>query len=295
MASNGRAAPAVQYVRRNFDEAAILAVASKLAFEVDPSFSESEQATIAAMMRAHPQAGDSPHGLGEWLARMDDGQIQGVVSNTKGVLHEMEFVRLENEDGDAVYASLFTDTNHPSYDVQFVDTETGARWEAQLKATDNEAYVRSWMDAHPDGDIVVTDELASAMGVRTSGLDNEALTAKTEDVVDRLIEATDEDSLWNYFPALTAASIALVTWGLWQRYRHGDISLQRFKQLLARATGLKAGKLALLTLALSIPGLNVVTGAALVVGLLFSGAGIVRAMGTGRGSVGTGAAMKFQT
>ena len=36
--------------------------------------------------------------------------------------------------------------------------------------------------------------------------------------------------------------------------------------------------LALLTLALSIPGLNVVTGAALVVKLLYSGAGAVRSL-----------------
>lgn len=279
MASSRQAAHAVHYVRRNFDEAAILAVAGKLAFEADPSFSESEQATVAAMMRAHPQAGDSPQELGEWLAVMDAEQIEGVVSNTKGVLHEMEFIRLENDDGDAVHASLFSDTNHPGFDVQFVDTESGARWETQLKATDSEAYVRSWMDAHPDGEIIVTEELANAMDLPTSGMGNQDLTARTEEVVDGLIGAADDDSLWSYFPALTAVSIGLVAWELWQRYRAGRITLERFKYLLARTTGMKAGKLALLTLALSIPGLNVATGAALVVSLLYSGAGAVRAMG----------------
>ena len=46
-----RGEAAVRYVRKNFDEAAILAVAAKLAFEAVPSFSESELATIAAMQR----------------------------------------------------------------------------------------------------------------------------------------------------------------------------------------------------------------------------------------------------
>lgn len=266
----------LRYIRRNFDEAAILAVAAKLAFESDPSFSESELATIAAMQRAHPQAGDTPEELGAWLAAMDEDQIDGVVSNTKGVLHEMEFVRIENEDGDAVHAALFQSTNHSGFDVQLVDQSTGETWQAQLKATDSNAYVQEWVDAHPDGEIRVTEELADAMGLPSSGVSNEALTARTEDVVDRLLEAGDQDDLWSYFPGLAAGSVALVVWSLFGRYRRGEITLQRFKWLAAKATGVKASKLALLTLAMSVPGLNVATGAALVVALLFSGASTVR-------------------
>jgi hypothetical protein len=266
----------LRYVRRNFDEAAILAVAAKLAFEPDPSFSESELATIAAMQRAHPQAGDSPEALGAWLAAMDEDQIDGVVSNTKGVLHEMEFVRIENEDGDTMHAALFQSTNNPGFDVQFVDQSTGETWQAQLKATDSSAYVQEWVDAHPDGEILVTDELADAMDLPNSGVSNEALTARTEDVVDRLLEAGDQEELLSYFPGLTAVSVALVVWSLFGRYRRGEITLQRFKWLAAKVTGVKASKLALLTLAMSVPGLNVATGAALVVALVFSGASTVR-------------------
>lgn len=266
----------LRYVRRNFDEAAILAAAAKLAFEPDPSFSESELATIAAMQRAHPQAGDSREELGAWLAAMDEDQIDGVVSNTKGVLHEMEFVRIENEDSDSVHVALFQSTNNPGFDVQFVDQSTGETWQAQLKATDSSAYVQEWVDAHPDGEILVTEELADSMGLPSSGVSNEALTARTEDVVDRLLEAGDQDDLWSYFPGLAAGSVALVVWSLFGRYRRGEITLQRFKWLAAKATGVKASKLALLTLAMSVPGLNVATGAALVVALLFSGANTVR-------------------
>lgn len=261
----------VHYVRRNFDEVAILAVATKLAFESGAKFSDSEQATIAAMQRAHPQAGETPEQLGEWLAEMAPEQIAGVVNNTKGVLHEMEFVRLENEDGDSVHAALFESTSHPDFDVRFVDDKTGAHWDAQLKASDDASYVQGWIDDHPDGQIQVTEELADAMGVPSSGIRNEELTVSTEDVVDRLVDATDEDSMWDYFPTLTAVSLGLVVWGLWRRLRQGEISMARFKGLVARATGLKASKLALLTLAMSIPGLNVVTGAALAARLILVG------------------------
>lgn len=272
----GSTEPVVHYIRRNFDEMAILVVATKLIVEDSPHFNESELATIAAMQRAHPAAGSSQEELGRWLADMDEDQILGVVSNTKGVLHEMEFVRIENEDGDSVHAAMFESTNHPGYDIEFVDADTGATWQAQLKATDSTTYVQDWINEHPDGEILVTREVAEKMGLPDSDLSNEELTARTEDVVDKLLEAADDSSLWDYFPGLAAASIGLVLWSLFQRYRNGEITLQRFKWLAARTTGMKASKIALLTVAMMVPGLNVITGAAIIVSLLYSGAEAVR-------------------
>lgn len=207
---------------------------------------------------------------------MDEDQINGVVNNTKGVLHEMEFVRIENEDGDTVHAVLFDATNHPGYDVEFVDSTSGAIWQTQLKATDDASYVDDWIEAHPEGEIQVTDELAAEMGLPSSGLSNEELTARTEDVVDRLVDAGDDDTIWNHLPGLAAVSVALVVWGLWQRHRSGEITLQQFKWMAAKATGMKAGKLALLSVALMTPGLNVVTAAGLLVKLIYSGAEVIR-------------------
>jgi hypothetical protein len=266
----------VHYVRKNFDEAAILAVAGKLAFESNPHFSESELAVIAAMQRAHPSAGGDPEALGRWLAEMDEDQIQGVVSNTKGVLHEMEFVRLENEDGDSVHAALYPETNHAGTDVMFVDDATGQTWDVQLKATNDTSYVQNWIDGHPDGHIVVTSELAERMGLADSHMTNHELTLRTNDVVDRLVHTDHDSDIWHYFPVMSAASLSLVVWALWQRYRSGAISFSQFKWMIARTTGMKVTKIALLSLAMTVPGLNVVTGAALVAKLLFSGADVLR-------------------
>lgn len=272
--------PLIRYVRCNFDEAAILAVAAKLTFDSSPSFSETELATIGAMQRAHPCAGDTPEALGHWLADMNEDQLRGVVSNTKGALHEMEFVRLENSDGDTVHACLFGQTNQPGFDIQLIDETSGLSWYAQLKSSDSTAYVQDWVDAHPGGEILVTDELALAMGLPGSGLSNGELKVRVEDLVDRLQETGNNGDLWQYFPALTAVSVALVVWTLFQRYQCGEIEASRFRSLAARATGLKAAKIGGLMLAMSIPGINVITGAALVSSLIYSGAVTFRSAGS---------------
>ena len=132
------------------------------------------------------------------------------------------------------------------------------------------------MDAHPEGEILVTSELADRMELPQSGISNDALTARTEDLVDQLVDADPGSDLWDYFPALTTASIALVVWELWKRHRQGELSLRQFKWMAAKVSGMKAGKIALLTVAMMIPGLNVVTGAALVASLLFSAAQTVK-------------------
>jgi hypothetical protein len=58
-------------------------------------------AVLAALRRTTPDLSHaSPEEIGDYLRPMDEDSILGVVNNTKGVLHEMEFVALENEDGD---------------------------------------------------------------------------------------------------------------------------------------------------------------------------------------------------
>lgn len=96
--------------------------------------------------------------------------------------------------------------------------------------------------------------------------------------MDRPVEASENSDLWDHFPHLTAVSIGLAIWELWQRHQRGEISRERFKWMAAQVAGVKIGKIGLLVLAMTIPGLNVVVGAGLVVGLLFSGASMVKAV-----------------
>lgn len=275
------------------DDAVILAAAAKVTSGRPSELTSDEEAALAALRRAHPSAGQTNEDLGQWLSEMDSEQLQGVVSNTKGVLHEMRFVELENADGDTVYAAQFAAANHQGFDIIFSDAPSGAQWEAQLKATDSSAYVNDWLEKHPDGGILVTSEIADRLGLESSGLSNKELTADTQDLVDSLIAAGENDTLWDYFPALTAISIAMVTFELHERLERGEISGDRFRRLVAKASGKRAARVLAITALLSIPGLNVVTAIALVANAL-NAAGLLEKANSGLDSLNQKLATKVE-
>ncbi|MBD3794135.1 MAG: hypothetical protein IE889_08305 [Campylobacterales bacterium] len=260
----------LHYLRSNFDSAAIVAALSTVAITDETgNLEEGDHAVLAALRRSNSVLENAPLSeIQDYLRGLDEDQVPGLVSNVKGILHEMEFVRVENEDGDSVYASFFDATNHPDTDIQLIDHSTGETWEAQLKATDDASYVTDWIERHPGGEILVTDELAQRMDVPTSGQSNDELTANVEDFVDRMVAAQEADNFWDYFPALGAASAGLVVWELWRRHQRGEINWEAFKRLAARATGLKFAKIGAIGLLLSIPVVGQVTGAMLVAKLL---------------------------
>lgn len=262
--------PKTKEISIRLDDAFVLAVAAKVAAQENVVFGGDEHAVLAAMRRAHPSAGSTNEELGRWLSQMNDTQIQGVVSNTKGVLHEMRFVELENADGDTVYAAQFEATNHPGFDVAFSDSASGADWSAQLKATESEAYIRDWLERHPDGEILVTTEIAERIGIDSSGVSNSELTVEVEQFVGSLISADQRDEMWDYVPGLTAISIAMVIYELHRRLRLGEIRRDQFAWMVAKASGQSSARVVVITALLSVPIVNVVTVIALIANALSS-------------------------
>ena len=253
----------VRHIRTNLEEPLILAALGKMAFSGMDNLTDTDQAVLAALRRSSTDLHDAgPEEISAYLRGLDENALPGIVSNTKGILHEMQFVELENEDGDSVYASIFDATNHPGTDVQFIDTGTGQTWEVQLKATDSAAYANDWIETHPDGEIIVTSELADRSNLDSSGLSNEQLTGDVESFVDKML--ADDPSIWDHFPIITAMTLANILWALWQRYQEGAIDWERFKYLAARASGIKVAKIAMLGVLLTIPVVSQATGALLI-------------------------------
>ncbi|WP_197465516.1 hypothetical protein, partial [Erythrobacter sp. HI0063] len=154
------------------------------------------------------------------------------------------------------------------YDVVFSDHASGTEWVAQLKATSSEAYVEEWLEQHPDGEIIITSELAERMGLQDSGFANAELTADTEELVDQLISAEQNDAIWEYIPGLTALSIAAVVYEMHRRLLRGEISRDEFIWMTAKATGKSAARVLVLTSLLSIPFISFITALALIANIL---------------------------
>ena len=197
------------YVRNNFDEGAILSSLISIAAKGgERSLTTDESIVLAALRRSAKKFEDaSVEEIGEILNSYDDNQIPGLVNNVKGILFELEYVEIENSDGDSIFAYQFEQTNYPTYDVQLIDEQTGEIAEIQLKATNSASYVKSWMDEHGDN-IVVTDEVAEELGLEGVGISNEELEVKVEDFLEK-IKDVDEESLVPMLGNIGTISLAI--------------------------------------------------------------------------------------
>jgi len=260
----------LKYLDHPFNNALILAVLLKLHLGQADELSSQEQVVLLALKRANNGLEyQSPEQIGEYLSTMDEEQLAGLANNVKGILHEIEYVSLENSDGDLFEASLFTETNHPGTDVILTNTVTGEINEVQLKATDSKGYVAEWLADHPEGEIVVTDEIAESMDLQSSGFANDELTVRVDDFLDKLVELEEGSMIWSYFPGLPLISIAIAGFHLVRRYHKGEIEPDHFKALFAKMTGFQVGKFALVGILMMIPGVNVLVGAGLLFNLLY--------------------------
>ena len=110
-----------------------------------------------------------------YLLSYDEDQISGLVSNIKGIYHELEFVNFENEDGDSVFAVMHESTNYPGTDVVLFDTTTGESLEVQLKAVADDQAIDRWVEENPGIAVYATEEVAEDSGVKSSGMKNDEL------------------------------------------------------------------------------------------------------------------------
>jgi hypothetical protein len=265
--------PTVKYIKKEFDYLLIATTLAKIAFDNHAVLDGKEIDILDALKRAKPDLQNlSNQEIGNYLSDLDDEQLVGLSSNVKGILHEIQFVEIENNDGDSITASMFTDTNHQDTDILLRDNITGEITEIQLKATDSSSYVQDWIDNHPEGHIQVTEELAEKMNLETSGLSNQDLTTDVNNFIDKLIEMDESDELWAYMPLLPAISIAICGFFLIKKWKNGEITFATLKIKFLKLTGEKALKFTVIAVLMSIPVVNVVVGAGILFKLLY-GAG----------------------
>ena len=101
------------YVRDNLDEAAIISALVAIALKGGEDLSSEEYVVLAALRRSAGKFQDaSIEEISSMLSEYDESQIPGLVNNVKGILFELEFIEIENNDGDSIFAYQFENTNH---------------------------------------------------------------------------------------------------------------------------------------------------------------------------------------
>lgn len=261
----------IQYIKKNIDNTLILSGLAKLAFGDINSLNENEQLVLQSLKRAVPDLQDKNlDEIQDYLQALDENQLVGLANNVKGVLHEIQFVKIENEDGDDITAALFTDTNHQDTDVILTNETTGETIEVQLKATDSESYVNDWISNHDEGEILVTEELAEKMNLESTEISNDEITADVNEFIDKLINLDHDNSLWDLMPELPAVSIAIAGYVLFLEYKKGAISWSTFKVKFIKLTGVKIAKFTLIAALMMVPVVNVVVGSTLLFNVLYN-------------------------
>lgn len=110
---------AKKFTKNNADEmgivAALLAVASS---GHSSELNEMDYSVLEALQRSNYSLADAPlEDIQLYLGNLEGAQVTGLISNVKGILHEMAFVEVENSDGDSIFASTFPSSNHPDTDI----------------------------------------------------------------------------------------------------------------------------------------------------------------------------------
>ncbi|WP_168384320.1 hypothetical protein [Acinetobacter indicus] len=269
-----RSSSPIHYLRKNFDALAITTVLAKLAWNArTPQLTEADQAVLAALRRSHAELANAPlEDIQAYLQGFDEQQIVGLVSTVKGMLHDMEFVRLDHEDGDSLYAAYLDQHDHTDFDVLLADQHSGESWQLQLKAIEGTGTGKDWIAAPPEETLLTTEEIATQLDLESSGLSTKELTQSVEDAIDVIVTAKDpnDEHFWDYFPAISVASVSLAIYELFRRYQQQEISWSEFKWMAAKVSGIKVSKIAFIGLLLGLPVVGQVTGAYLVAKLLLN-------------------------
>jgi hypothetical protein len=173
----------------------IYALLSRTALDGSP---EQEMVLDALRRSTNGLENASEADLSEYLSSQSPEQLQGIANNVKGIYHEMRWVADYNAKNDDTFARVMEATNHPGYDVEIVDNQTGEVLKSfQHKATDNLSNIREHQERYQDIDVLATSESASRMdGIESSGFSNEELTDSVNFVFDTVGDNTIGDQVF---------------------------------------------------------------------------------------------------
>lgn len=170
--------------------------------------------------------------LSVYIRNLSPEQLKGVVSNTKGIYHELLFVDMHNATGSPFSAQVMEATNFPGADVQFILEDEVVR-EVQLKAVNSPSLVYEHLERYPDIEILVTEETAAVLdGIDSSGLSNAVIS---RDVSERMSQLQGEGFFDEMSDGLLTSVFVTSGFIVWNAFIRRDAKAFDLKPYLANA------------------------------------------------------------
>lgn len=157
-------------------------------------FSDAELDVLGAIRRSsEAMCSATNEEIALHVQAMTPEQLLGFKNNVKGIAHELQYARLENNDGDLYHVELFDATNHAGADIKLINIETGEVQELQLKATSYATYVEDHFVKYPNIDVLPTSEVSDELGMESTGISNAELSSNIDSTLDAIDVESDLD------------------------------------------------------------------------------------------------------
>ena len=271
--------PAKEFIQKNIDEMAIIAVMHKIK-NGDTLLNEEENIILQAMIRSTDRIVDMDSAAlyVEEMIKRGSESVMGAASNIKGIAHDLQYAKIENEDGDNIFAFVPEDTSHPQYDVLEYNIKTGEQEWVQLKSVSDPDTVYDWIEKYPGSEdaLRVSEEIAKKHGWESSNISDEQMSKNVEDFFQKLekFDSTLIDKLIETAPPLTILSSSFAVYKLFKKYQNKELTKNKFIFLSTKITGIKAAKISTIMALLSLPVIGQVTAVYLISKLMLSTLGI---------------------
>jgi hypothetical protein len=176
--------------------------------------------------------------ISELFSEYNSEQLIGAINVIKGKMFELLVAAAENNDGDNIKASLFTDESHPDSDIVFIDQDSGRNIEVSLKATDDPQYIERALQKYPDTPIMTTQEMSEYFGdnplIAPSDISNEYLEKITHENMDKLLNEIEPINAAQVAVGGVAVNIAAALWPYTIAYLRKKISFDDYQKAVAK-------------------------------------------------------------
>lgn len=232
-----------------------------------------DQIVLAALKLSDPIfENQSLDFIQDFIKGFSEKQIVALVKKIKNTIHDMSFIRLENSYGDALYAYYMKAQNQQSFDVWINEIGDLDSWKIQFQNYNNPQQKHHFSKRNAEDVLLPSYDLSQKIIAEQPNLKHKELAQSIQDAMDLWITAKDpnDQHFWDYFPAISIASVSLAIFDLFRRYQKNQITWSEFKWMSAKVSGLKVSKIAFIGLLLSLPIVGQLTGAFLVANLLLN-------------------------